>query len=171
MARLNLSSPWIQFYHELTAMFRYDPDIKIIFDEDHKDIKMYVDSMQKAAALAELLPVEKIFGNVKLKITIIPSNTEAEGEEEGNVFEKAFKGNPAFCFSCTIEGILTNPLTYVVFDNTVVQYFTDDLGDINGVRSTLYQDIAKEIFNRKEGVFYCTDVVEDPALHLSSWPY
>ena len=39
-----------------------------------------------------------------------------------------------------------NSFTYVVFEKEVVQYWNDNLGDINGLRSTLYQDLAKEIF-------------------------
>lgn len=160
MARLSLSSPWIQFYHELSAMFKYDGDVRIIFDEDNNNIKLYVDSQQKAEALEELLPSEKTFGKVTITITIIPGNNIIE--IEGNLFEKAFNGNPAFLYSREIKGILSNPLTYVVFEKTVVQYFTDDLGDLYGIRSTLYQDIAKEIFNHKDGVFYCTEITEIP---------
>ena len=160
MARLNLLSPWMQFYHELSAMFRYDPDIKIILDESNDEIKMYVDSPQKAAALQELLPPKKTFGDVTVLVTIIPCN-RTKTTETGDLWERAFDGNPAFCYSCKVEGILSNPIVYVVFDTIVVQYYTDNLGDINGIRSTLYQDIAKEIFNPMEGVFYCTDVPEE----------
>ncbi len=170
MARLNLLSPWVRFYHELSAMFRYDPDIKIILDEDHDEIKLYVDSPQKAAALQELLPAEKTFGNVRVVVTIIPGNS-INTREDGNVFERAFDGNPAFVCSKVIDGILSNPLMYVVFDNVVVQYYTDNLGDIHGVRSTLYQDIAREIFNPIDGVYYCTDVILDNELFLPDWPY
>lgn len=159
MARINLSAPWIQFYHELSAMFRRDPDIRIIFDESDNNIRMYVASQTKAAALAELLPTEKKFGAVTLKITIYPGN--GVSREDGNIYERAFDGNPAFVYSQEIDGIFSNPLIYVVFDNVVVQYFTDNLGDINGVRSTLYQDIAKEIFNHRDNVFYCTDAIDN----------
>lgn len=172
MARLNLLSPWVQFYYELCAMFRRDPDIKIILDEDHDEIKLYVDSPQKAAALKELLPAEKTFGEVRVVVTVIPGNS-INTREDGNVFERAFDGNPAFAYSRVIDGILSNPLMYVVFDNVVVQYYTDNLGDIHGVRSTLYQDIAREIFNPIEGVYYCTDVSSDNMWFsfLSGWPY
>ena len=159
MARLNLSAPWVQYYHELSAMFKNDHDIKILYDEDKDNIKMYVADAAKAAALEELLPKEKTFGNVIIKITIIPGNKI--GADASNIFETAFNGNPALCYTYRVDGIFTNPIIYVVFENAVVQYFTDDLGDINGVRSTLYQDIAKEIFVPMDGVYYCTDVLRD----------
>ena len=170
MARLSLSTPWVEYYHEVSAMFRYDPDIKIIYDEDERNIKIYVDSPRKAAALSELLPEVKTFGNVSVRVTIVPSNkAEEEPDKEENLYERAFKNNPAFCFCCEVKDIFSAPIIYVVFDNTVVQYFTDNLGDLNGVRSTLYQDIAKEIFTPVIGVFYCTDLVESD-LHMSLWP-
>lgn len=54
-------------------------------------------------------------------------------------------------------------LTYVVFEAKVVQFFNDDIGDINGIKSTLYEDIAEEVFEKKEGIYFCTnkDVTED----------
>ncbi len=32
----------------------------------------------------------------------------------------------------------------------------NQLDDINGYKSTLYQDIAKDMLGEKDGVFYCT---------------
>ena len=55
-------------------------------------------------------------------------------------------------------------MTYVVFVKEVVQYFNDDLGDANGVCSTLYQDIAKRLFTSTEGVFFCTNTNGSVAL-------
>ena len=73
------------------------------------------------------------------------------------LFCTAFNRNPAFVFTKSIQGIFSNNITYVVFRNKVVQYFDDDLSDIYGQCSTLYQYIAKNIFVDMESVFYCTD--------------
>jgi hypothetical protein len=51
----------------------------------------------------------------------------------------------------------------VVFVPEVVQYYTDNLGDINGFRTTLYQELAKELFGDSElsrGVYFCTDIID-----------
>lgn len=45
--------------------------------------------------------------------------------------------------------------------NKVVQYFNDDLGDAHGVCSTLYQEIAKDVFGEHEGIFFCTNLPAD----------
>ena len=59
-----------------------------------------------------------------------------------------------------IDTIIMGKITYVVFVNEVVQYFNDNLYDINGVCSTLYQEIAKEVFKESNSVHFCTDVAD-----------
>lgn len=177
MAKLKMSSPWILFYKEVEAMFKFDSEVNVVYDEDATELKLYVDNSDKAEALSQLLPVEKIFGNVTLKVTVIPNNQSASLKApryhartlafNSNIFNVAFAGNEAFCYTKTFTGIYNNPLTYVVFRREVVQYFTDDLGDINGIASTLYQNIAKDIFvNLEVPVFYCTDTTP-----LNSLPF
>lgn len=168
MALLKLSSPWVIFYKEINAMFEYDPEIKVVFDEEENIVKLYVDNPDKADALSQILPKEKEFGAVTLKIEVVPANKEATERANvanklrtvlrgnGELIENALIGNPAFVYSKTITGVFTNPITYIVFMNKVVQYYTDSLSDINGVTSTLYQDIAKDIFLPFDGIFYCT---------------
>lgn len=164
MAKLKLSPPWIEYYNELQAMFDHDDDVRIVYDEDEYIVNMYVNDSTKADAIAELLPVEKVFGNVKLTINVIPSNTSEPSKIRErlypSVYEKAFYNNPVFSYVEEVTGIFSNPITYVVFVNEVVQYYNDNLSDIHGLRSTLYQEIAKDIFETRLGVYYCTDLPE-----------
>lgn len=182
MARLNLSSPWVLFYHEVKAMFEQDDEVNVIYDDtslDSPKLKIYVDSDYplKALALTRLLPATKDFGGFELQITVIPSNSSRQAIRKGyhsgvcteitelhtpqEIFLAAFRNNKALSDVVGVSGIYSNPMFYVVFQRKVVQYFTDDLGDLNGVRSTLYQDIAKEIFVHLDGVYYCTAVSAD----------
>lgn len=39
----------------------------------------------------------------------------------------------------------------------VVQYFNDNIGDINGNCSTLYEIIARDIFPNVNGIYFCTE--------------
>ena len=73
------------------------------------------------------------------------------------MFNEAFEGNDAFVFARKISLFHSNPTYYVVFKPDVVQFYTDNLGDWNGFRSTLYENIAREIFKDIPGVFYGTD--------------
>lgn len=156
MSRIRLSAPWDTYYHEVNELFKKDDETKVVFDEEQICIKLYVKSSEKATAIRELMPTDVKFGNVTLTITVIPANGFTM-EKIANKFKTAFFNNPIISHIETVEGIFTNPMTYVVFVKEVVQYFNDDLGDINGLCSTLYQDIAKHIFGDVDGVFFCTD--------------
>lgn len=177
MAKLKLSAPWIIFYHELEAMFKKDRGVRVIFDEDENVVSLYVESTDRADALAQILPEEKDFGAVKLKIRIVPANPEDIEPNPENLWNRAFFGSPVLSYIQKIRGIFSNDITYVVFVNEVVQYYNDSLSDVNGLCSTLYQEIAKDIFLPQEGVFFCTDVPDTQPIvknscgkPLGEWP-
>lgn len=156
--KVRLTPPWVEYYYELASLFGKDPEIKISYDESKYEVKMYVNNHQKADAIATLLPTEKSFGNDKLKITVIPNNEEELNKAE--LLRVALEGNPNFSYCEMVDTFFSNPFYYFVFKNEVVQYYNDDLGDAHGVRSTLYQEIAKEIFGESNGIFFCTDITD-----------
>ena len=158
MAKFSLSPPWIIFYGEIEAFFKEDQEVTVTYnDKGFKDfeVKLYVNNREKADALYKLLPKEKKFGDVTMKIIVVPVIKSVESKIE--LFRKAFNGNNAV--SCIESGsdVITSCFNYILFTNEVVQYFTDDIGDPHGITSTLYQDIAKDIFDEHEGIFFCTD--------------
>ena len=57
----------------------------------------------------------------------------------------------------TFETPFQDEINYVIFANEVVQYYNDDMRDFNGVRSTLYQYIADELFKTRPDTHYCTE--------------
>lgn len=158
MAKLNLSSPWVIYYKEVNVFFEKDSDVKVLYDDDKNEIKLYVSDSDKARALSELFPVEKAFGEVKLKITIIPANGASFGFRASNfpTIQTALKNNPIVDKIETVSGLFGYDLHYVLFKKEIVQYFTDNLGDYNGYCSTLYENIARDIFGDMVGVFFCT---------------
>lgn len=152
---LNLSSPWVIYYLQINAMFDKDPEVNVDFDEKIPEVKLYVDNQEKADALTKLLPSTKDFGNICLVIKVFPANKPEESKAD--LFRKAFEGNEAVSFIHTVDNILSNDITYIVFKKEVIQYFTDELSSIYGMHSTLYQDIAKDIFDKHEGILFCTN--------------
>lgn len=152
MEKVELFPPWIIFVNKLEAMFEKDDEINIVYNDNNKEVRLYVDNPSKAEALAELLPAEKTFGNVVLEIEVIPNNDEIT---DIDLFRRAFEGNEAVAYIDTIEA-LGAAWNYVVFEPEVVQYHNDDIKDINGLCSTLYENIARDIFDTEE-VFFCTD--------------
>lgn len=156
MEKLELSSPWDIYCKEIRALFEEDPEVTVKYDDTIPEITLIVDNEEKAEALLILLPSEKEFGKTNLKITVIPSN--ARNHDMANLFRKAFDGNNAVSYIHTKDKGFMKDASYIVFKNKVVQYFTDDLCDINGNKSTLYQEIAKDVFGKTNGICFCTDI-------------
>ena len=158
--KLKLSAPWVTLHREVVALFGGDPDIEIEYlagDGEDPTIKLYVNGQDKADAIERILPESYDFGGVVVNMVIVPANRL---ESKDALYRRAFEGNPAFSYAVTAEGIFTNPITYVVFKNKVVQFWNDDLSDVNGNETTLYESIAADIID-DDGVCYCTDTPEN----------
>ena len=69
-----------------------------------------------------------------------------------------FFDNEALIDIAVVHGIFASDLVYVIFKKEVVQYFNDNLGDYNGICSTLYQELAKNVLKPQPGIFFCTSV-------------
>ena len=158
MAVLKKSSPWITYYREVNELFRRDKDVLVVYDEEKTELKIYVNDQTKADAIRFLMPIKKEFGNVILKIDVIPSNgKQLCGVNTSNVIDiacDAFKNNDAVYMVTNISAVFD--LVYVIFRKEVVQYFDDNIGDVYGNCSTLYETIAKNVFN-DIGIKFCTD--------------
>jgi len=153
---LNLASPWITYAQKVNALFDKDPEVLVQYDNDTLELKLYIDNAAKADALSQLLPIEKTFGNVTLKITVIPANNELS---KISLFRNAFAGNPIFDRVETVPFTQNAPIEYIIFTREVVSFFNDDVGDFYGAESTLYENIARDVFDTSEdGIFFCTKI-------------
>ena len=155
--KLTLSSPWVSYAKMIEELFGYDPEIDIVSEMniDPPEITLKVNNAVKADAISQILPTQKDFGNVSLLITVKPANGT---DTKVDIFRKAFNGNPALNDIITIQGVFNNPISYIEFVNTVVQYFDDKLDDPHGNESTLYEDIARKVFDDVDGIFFSTAV-------------
>jgi len=152
--KIGLSAPWYTYYNSLKALFGKDPDITIspLEDDDDLSVKMSVANAEKASAIAKLLPEDVTFGARKMKVLVV---SEDSGEDATvDLYRKAFSDNPVVSRIETVNGGI-GKFSYVVFKPEVVQYYNDNLGDINGNRTALYEELAKEIFN--SDINFCTD--------------
>ena len=160
---IKIQPPWIEYYEKIRELFKYDDDIKIVYIDEDKEIQIYVRTGSKADAIDELIGGEHEFGNVTLRVTVIPGNPSTVSHSSNpNQIVAALNGNPIVDDFKVIHGVFPNDMIYVLFRKEVVQYFTDNLGDANGLRSTLYQDLAEEIFPEHDGVFFCTSEKVNP---------
>lgn len=177
--RLKISPPWVVYLNKLQALFDGDPHIAFNIDYEELTVTLAVAGTDgaKAVAIRMLLPEEKKFGNVTLTINVdCPTIPNIAFKNAKELFNTAFAGNPCFAY-CVVPGgeYWAVPFTYVVFKNCVVQFFADNLNDPHGLISTLYQEIASELFEDMNfvggGVAYCTDIEKGKlGMPLGEWP-
>lgn len=173
--RLKLAAPWTTYINKLQAMFDGDPQIAFNVDWNEPSVTIACNNGVKNAALQLLLPTEKSWGKVTMPITIDGPIANRVFMSPVELFQEAFSGNPAFAdvVAPVQDGYFYVDFCYVIFKNCVVQFFNDNLNDAHGLLSTLYQDIAEEIFADASynlmSVHYCTDV-ERGGLGKTQWP-
>ncbi len=172
---LKLACPWTTYYYQLKALFRKDARIKAAFDEDDRAVKLYADDPDKYWALTVLMPETVSFGNVVVKNIVIPANGAAPEPKSMTYREAAhalFAGNESVADIVDVENVLFGELTYVVFKPEVVQFFNDDLQDINGLCSTLNADICREILGPTAAGIRFGTAPADPVVGkpLGEWP-
>lgn len=168
MENIKMVPPWVEYYRKLEILFKQDPAVTTVFDDDNKEISLYVTGSVKADAITQLLPTEVEFGNISVKIKVIPADDK--DKQPIDLIRDAFSGNKALEDIFTVH-VASNDFNYVIFQKSVVQYWDDNLGDAHGVRSTLYQELAKEVIGEYDGVFYCTDTeYAEVGKPLGEWP-
>lgn len=175
--RLKISPPWVIIIKKLTSLFDGDPQIacNTDFSGKHPSIVLACNNGDKVTALQQILPEEIPFGNVSLKVTVDGTPSDIAFRTKKELFETAFKGNPAFAYAVSPvdEGYEWFNMTYVVFKNCVVQFFADNINDCHGIISTLYQDIAAEVLTGPavDNVYFNTDVERGSiGQPLGEWP-
>lgn len=175
MEGLSKSAPWVTYARKLKAIFGSDPEITINYiEEPEPEVKLLVNNPTKADALSKILPTTKAFGNVTIKVTVVPSNANETFED---LIKRAFAGNPIVSYIDHGDGPFGSNICFVAFENDVIQYFDDRLDDPYGLDSTLAEDICREIFENAEefgtSVRFCTDLPVVTNLNdapLGEWP-
>ena len=174
MAVVGLSGPWYSFYREVNELFKNDKQVHVVLDDEHFELNIYVENANKAAALEYLLGSERVYGELTLYIKVIPANNLTKSHRVRNnmdlpsLYRDAFNGNTIVELIEDVSTLYSNDMCFIVFRKEVVQYFTDDLGDYYGQRSTLWQDIANDVFEQKNGIFFCTSKNSFTGEHITS---
>lgn len=152
--RLHQSPPWVTFYNEIRQLFQEDHEVRISIEGEKRNVKLYVENPFKAEAIRAILPEEKTFGDITVTVTVIPANEKAS---PADYYKVAFQGNPVITRFITRNDTMFAGMTYVVFRKEVVQFYDDNLADPYGNRSTLFEDIARDVFEDNLAIRYATD--------------
>lgn len=155
---VNLQAPWVTYCEQIKAIFKQDPQVNVECVNNFTEINIRVDDCDKADALTQLLPSEKEFGNIKVTINIVPGNETSLS----SLIAKAFAGNPIFSKVVNMDEQypLIGGNTYCVFNPEIIQFYNDDLSDLYGNFNGVVADVAKEVFESKDGLFFCTEQIE-----------
>lgn len=153
---LNVFSPWVVFVNKVAALFGDDPEIEIEYDNDAVELTLRVANQSKADAIAKLLGESRQFGNVVLKVNVVPAN---EDESDAGLIRRALAGNP-HVWDFTDVDAMGFKASYVIFNPEVIQYKSDDLQSAFGVSTTVAEQICRDVFDGTDGVFFCTVPVE-----------
>ena len=155
---MRICPPWVQYANAVNALFYYDEDIKVDYNDNSKELKLFVENGVKADALTKLLPEKKEFGNVTLNIAVVPADEE---ESSASLFRNAFSSNPVVSDVVVNSEMFSNPMTFVEFIPEVVQYWNDNLGDLHGNRTTVYEEVARDVFGELPGVLFCSEDLDE----------
>lgn len=152
-----LSPPWYTFAKELAMLFQYDDEVEVAdrIDIDQTIVVEVNAPEDKFEALRLLIPDKKTFGNVIVNIEVQHVRDKMVPLPE-DVFKVAFRNNPVATVVNRQASEITPSQTFVMFKKEVVQFFNDDISDYHGNKSTLYEDIARDVFPNA-GVYFCTD--------------
>ena len=146
MNNVNLSAPWDIYFSKLCALFDHDPEITLAFNRDTYTITITSVSDDKADALSQIIPNKVEMGNITLTIEVVANVPSTPGD----LYSRAFKGNPIFA---KVESCLLptgDPVYFAEFFNKAACYYADDLTNPQGLQFELYQDIARDTLNHDE---------------------
>ena len=167
--KLKLSPPWVTFAKEVKALFAGDKDVHVLFDQEEMTIRLYVQGAEKAEALMEILPVEKDFGSVSVKLEVIPANDTSNIPIQ-DVYRSAFSGNPNFAGVKHVQIPMFGEFTYLLWRCAPVQFFNDNLADAYGNQTMLIADVARDVLPDIVGVYQCSELLAGLNAPLGEWP-
>ena len=163
--KTKISAPWETYVKKLKVLFELDPDIVVRDLEDNSgvlELEIDVTDPSKYDALVHLLPATKQFGNVTMIINI-NEMCDNDDPDYADYIAMLFRGNRRVKCINHAKDLAGDPLSFVMFQPEVIQFYNDEMLDYNGYWSGLAQDIAKEVFEEAfdHSVFFCTADVKE----------
>lgn len=158
------SPPWENYRAKLKAFFASDNEVTVgeFEGEDQKTVTITVKNHSKADALRDLLKSSVQFGNITVNVNV-EYDDDVSLEKK---FQYAFTGNKYYCDFHRQNNVGPESMwsaNYVLFKPLAVQYYDDNLASYYGLESKLPEDVARDILNPVDGVYYCSSPAGDLA--------
>ncbi len=160
MSEFGKSAPWITHFKRLDALFGGDPDVTVDYGDGTDGsplVTIRVKGNDKAEAIDRIVRSDVEFGNVTVRVSVVPSNDDDISLSES--VRRAFQGNEAFVDVVTMRTPQGFETAYAVFEPEVVQYFDDDTSSLFGIATETYEQIAKEVLDLGTEAFICSDTI------------
>lgn len=153
-------APWYSYFDKLGKIFSGDKGIRIRQSANGSDIDFYFDDVDKMNAMSRILGPRAVFGNFVVSHHYHAPNTTVEPATQDD-YRILFEGNSNVSRIVKSGNPVVGERTYVVFNPDVVQWYDDNLMDISGNRTTVMEDIAREVFESatRYGASFCTETV------------
>jgi len=148
-----MSPPWIEHFEKIRTLFAADPDVSCRYDDGAKTATLRVRGQRKADAIAALVPARVAFGNVELKISVVPANV---AQDAADLLRTAFAGNSALVGVETFDGPFDEPVVFAAFDRAPVDVPCDNMADPAGMKTMLLEHVARDVIGANVGAFLCT---------------
>ena len=167
---VRLSPPWYGWANEVKAIFENDQDITVADLEETDGKGGYVLTIdatteEKADALRVMLPIIKNFGNINVDIEITMNGTPIDYVAERSSIPETidwinqlFDGSGDVVDAQCYE-LFGGYVGFVVCPARIIQFYNDDITDVNGNTTMLFADAARDVLEVPAGVNFCTEAI------------
>lgn len=160
---VKMSPPWDGYMNMLASFFRGDDRIRVGCGTDKRVGTVAVFDSKMYAALEQVLKTRVRFGNVVLRINIVPADGLKAFKGEMTDLEAlrcVLSKNPAFAKFVSRKTELGN-FVYCMFKPVVLMWHNDNPASPYKQTASVYETAALEVFkSAKIGISYATEPVK-----------
>jgi len=156
--KLRLSPPWYTFFNYVINSVGRDRCVEVFEMQEISDgnflIPIEVRGRDKAIALATILVPCVNFGNINVRIEVIQCGQVVKPDDRCQdecslmrIFEEAFGTNHYYEY-VEFRRVFSSIIVFPVFKKEVIQFFNDDLSDLNnsfnGVAAHVFAEVLEK---------------------------
>lgn len=174
--KLKMSPPWDGYMNMLASFFKGDTRVRVGSCDGRRVGTIEVFDGDMYQALEQVLNKKLRFGNVVLRIDIVPANCLRGKGDVLNIKERDYTDlaalkvvlskNPAFAKIISRKTELGN-FVFCMFKPVVLMWYNDNLGSPYKQTTSVYEDAALHVF-KDCGVSFATEPVREEEEDLTS---
>mgnify|MGYP003321061786 CR=1 FL=1 len=166
---VKLSPPWDGYMNMLASFFKGDKRVRVGGCDDKRVGTIEVFDTKMYCALEQVLNKKIRFGNVTLRIRIVPANDLKAFKNTMTdlaALKVVLSGNPAFAKFITRKTEVGNAV-FCMFKPVVLMWYNDNLGSPYKQTASVYELAAQTVF-KGCGASYATEPVREEEEDLTS---